>query len=198
MLLNYKQIFHIVTFQHQILLQLNFGLPLRQVCNSHIESVLLWWQTQSKTVTLVCTEDQPIICKRFKIFHWQHNSNIVSKEVHCLITPNMFYLEHIFINIIIKLPQERYLNTKKKIKEGKHTKPKRHLWIFLCFHSNTNVRFNWEQNTWYSTEREGVKQKHKQQSLQLLSSLNKERLHTAKLLLLMSHSQWHSLQVCKP
>lgn len=72
----------------------------------------------------------------------------------------MFYLEHIFINIIIKLPQERYRKYKKKmIKEGKKTNtPNRKGTSESSFHTKTNIRSTWEQNT-HSTEREGVKWK---------------------------------------
>lgn len=66
----------------------------------------------------------------------------------------MFHLEHIFINIRIKLPLERSGKYKKR-REGETHRPKlrkkkRHLWIFSCtFPFETTS----EQNTCYSTER---------------------------------------------
>lgn len=77
---------------------------------------------------------------------WRRNSNIASREVHCLITTNMFFAEHIFIHIRIKLPLEKErckYKEKDKIRGNAYfsfkTK-KAPLNLLACFRANVGER----------------------------------------------------------
>lgn len=109
--------------------------------NSHTETLLLTrWQKES------AARKKKKLSKKKNRETWRRNSNIVSREVHCLITTNMFFAEHIFIHIRIKLPLEKgrcKYKEKDKIRGNTYfsfkTK-KAPLNLLACFRANVGER----------------------------------------------------------